>query len=85
MIQNADKRMHPAMNVTFHPNHDFRLEESARDRRIARALTVIPFAIDFSHRVDVVRYRVRVDDFQDLSRSECPAPADETSSHFDRW
>src|SRR3984957_9465341 len=68
VTQNPDERMHPAVDVTFHPNHDFRLEKLARDRRISGALAVIPLAIHFSHWMDIMGYRVRVDDLEDLTR-----------------
>jgi hypothetical protein len=56
------------MNVTFNPNHYFRMREFSRYRRVSLTLTVIPFTINLRERVDIVRYGVGIDNLQNLSR-----------------
>ena len=80
MIQNSDKRVHPAMNVTFHPDHDFRFGESPRQGRIARSLTMVPFTIDFRHGMNVVRHGIRIDDLQYLSGLNAKHPGTEPAA-----
>ena len=58
MIEYADKRVHPTVNVTFHRNHDLRLDKFARDGRIPRSLAVVPCAIDLGHGMNVVGHRI---------------------------
>src|SRR5580658_7927502 len=67
IVQDANPRVHPAMDVAFYGDHDFGLRKLARDRRVSCALAVIPLAVELGHGVDVVRDRIGVRDFKDLA------------------
>src|SRR4051794_6171514 len=67
MADNRDVRVHPTMDVAFHWNHDFRPTKFSHQRRIARALAVIPLTIKLCKRVNVVCDRVGVHSPKNLS------------------
>lgn len=59
-IDNADEGVHPGMNVTLHGNQDLGLDEFPREGRIARSLTMIPFPVDFSERMNIMGDGIRI-------------------------
>src|SRR5580692_10142962 len=55
VVHNPYVSVHPAMNVAFHSNHDFRLDELSLQRRVSSTLTMVPFPVDLGHGMNVMR------------------------------
>ena len=58
MWNGADIRMHPAMDVAFHRDHDFRSGEFSAQWLVPSALAVIPFPVCLCEWVNVVCNRI---------------------------
>src|ERR1700760_2321548 len=70
VLHNREVSLHPWVNVAFHRNKLFLLV-GIRKGRDARRLNFVPLAINAGNRVDVVRERVAVGNFNFLADAEC--------------
>src|ERR1700741_292499 len=67
-LEDSQIAVHPGMDVALHGN-ELLLSKLFRERRSARRLRCIPFAIDLGERVNVMRSLIGVDDLKLLAQA----------------
>ena len=67
VIEHADIRVHPAVDVALERHHHFFRGEGVVHLHPLDRLAVVELGVGFRHRVNVVQRRIAVDDFKLLS------------------